>query len=169
MSVEHSTGAGTERGTMEMRNVVPENHIRVEAVKLREFVLKAGRAVGLPEDKAALLAELLTGSDLKGNFSHGTQAIGRYCRAMLNGQINDNPQVKIVEETESSLVVDGDGGLGYFPCYEGTLALIEKLAGVLESETPLRLAEFTPETRIAERAEQYRLIQALAGVRPQRE
>jgi len=31
------------------------------------------------------------------------------------------------------------------------------------------LAEFTPEKRIAERAEQYRLIQALAGVRPQRE
>jgi len=31
------------------------------------------------------------------------------------------------------------------------------------------LAEYTPETRIAERAEQYRLIQSLAGVRPQRE
>ena len=110
-----------------MRNVVPKDHVRVEAVKLREFVLEAGLGAGLPEDKAALLAELLTGSDLKGNFSHGTQAIGRYCRAMLNGQINDNPQVKIVEETENSLVVDGDGGLGYFPCYEGTLALIEKL------------------------------------------
>jgi len=31
------------------------------------------------------------------------------------------------------------------------------------------LAEYTPETRIAERAEQYRLIQSLAGVHPQRE
>jgi LDH2 family malate/lactate/ureidoglycolate dehydrogenase len=110
-----------------MSNVVPKDHIRVEAAKLREFVFKAGRAIGLPEDKAALLAELLAGSDLKGNFSHGTQAIGRYCHAMLKGQINNNPQVKVVEETENSLVVDGDGGLGYFPCYEGTLALIEKL------------------------------------------
>ncbi len=31
------------------------------------------------------------------------------------------------------------------------------------------LAEYTPETRIAERAEQYRLIQAIAGVQPQSE
>ena len=46
---------------------------------------------------------------------------------MLDGQLNPDPQVKLVSEADSSLIFDGDGGLGYFPCYEGTLALIEKL------------------------------------------
>jgi len=113
-----------------MRNVVPKSCIRVDPARMHEFVLEAGRAAGLPEEKAALLAKLLTENDLKGNFSHGTRAVGRYCRSMMNGQINSNPQVTTVGETEFSLLVDGDGGLGYFPCYEGTLALIEKLKKV---------------------------------------
>ena len=113
-----------------MRNVVPESYIRVECAKMRDFVSQAGSAAGLPEEKAQLLAEILTENDLKGNFSHGTRAIGRYCRSMMAGQINNNPQVRTVGETDFSLLVDGDGGLGYFPCYEGTLALIEKLRKV---------------------------------------
>jgi LDH2 family malate/lactate/ureidoglycolate dehydrogenase len=45
---------------------------------------------------------------------------------MRDGKTNSNPNVRVVRETPTSLLVDGDGGLGYFPTYEGTLWLIEK-------------------------------------------
>src|SRR6185503_2473199 len=39
---------------------------------------------------------------------------------------NPKPNVHVVKETAVSLLVDGDGGLGYFPAYEGTALVVEK-------------------------------------------
>ena len=41
-------------------NLPPTTAIRVSHTKLQDFVTRAGRESGLPEEKAALLAELLT-------------------------------------------------------------------------------------------------------------
>jgi L-2-hydroxycarboxylate dehydrogenase (NAD+) len=46
---------------------------------------------------------------------------------MRDGKLNARPEVRVVEATPASLLVDGDGGLGYFPAYEGTQRLIEKV------------------------------------------
>ena len=108
-------------------NLPPEDHIRVPHTVLRAFVAEAGRTVGLPSDKAALLAELLVANDLHGVFSHGTRQIATYALLMRDGRLNARPGVQVVEETPVSLLVDGDGGLGYFPAYEGTLHLIDKV------------------------------------------
>lgn len=107
-------------------NMPPETFIRVPHGAMEAFVAKVGSTVGLDGEKAALLARLLTENDLRGTFSHGTQAIARYARAMRDGSINPSPEVRVVRETHVSLMVDGDGGLGYFPAYEGTLRAIEK-------------------------------------------
>ena len=108
-------------------NLPPKAFVRVPYQEMQAFVAQAGRAVGLPEDKAALLAELLVANDLRGVFSHGTQQIATYARLMRDGRLNSQPEVRTVQETTVSLLVDGDGGLGYFPAYEGTLALIDKV------------------------------------------
>jgi LDH2 family malate/lactate/ureidoglycolate dehydrogenase len=89
-------------------------------------VAEAGQAAGLPPEKAALLADLLVANDLRGVFSHGTRQIATYARLMRDRRLNARPQVKTVHETAVSLLVDGDGGLGYFPAHQGTLALIDK-------------------------------------------
>lgn len=47
---------------------------------------------------------------------------------MRDGVLNSRPEPYTVQETAASLLLDGDGGLGYFPAYEGTLKLIEKTA-----------------------------------------
>jgi LDH2 family malate/lactate/ureidoglycolate dehydrogenase len=93
---------------------------------MRAFVSRAGQVAGLPEDKAGLLAELLVANDLRSVFSHGTRQIATYARLMRDGKLNAQPQVRTVRETAVSLLVDGDGGLGYFPAHQGTVALIEK-------------------------------------------
>ena len=107
-------------------NLPPSDFISVPHQALHQFVVTASTTVGLPEARAALLAELLTQNDLRGVFSHGTTQIATYARLMRDGILNPDPQVQVVQETPVSLLVDGDGGLGYFPAYDGTLALVEK-------------------------------------------
>lgn len=108
-------------------NNPPETSIRVSHHDLHAFVAHAAQKSGLPADKAERLAELLTANDLRGVFSHGTQQIATYARLMKSGVLNANPEPYVVQETPASLLMDGDGGLGYFPAYGGTLKLIEKV------------------------------------------
>ncbi len=107
-------------------NEPPETARRVSAESLNLFVKGAAEAAGLPADKAERLAGLLTDNDLRGVFSHGTVQIATYARLMRDGVLNAQPEPFVVRETPVSLLFDGDGGLGYFPAYEGTLELIEK-------------------------------------------
>ena len=107
-------------------NQPPRDAIRVPHQQLSQFVVAAGRSVGLPQEKAALLAELLVANDLRGVFSHGTTQIATYARLMRDGRLNPSPDVRVVKDTPVSLVLDGDGGLGYFPCHQGTELLVQK-------------------------------------------
>ncbi len=108
-------------------NRPPKTATRVPYEALCGFVSAAGQTAGLPLDKADLLADLLATNDLRGVFSHGSRQIATYARLMRDGVLNANPQVRTVQETPVSLLVDGDGGLGYFAAYTGTLALIDKV------------------------------------------
>jgi len=101
----------------EKMNTPPEEHINVDHQKLHVFVSTAAQTVGLPAEKAELLAELLTKNDLRGVFSHGTQQIATYAILMRDGQLNKDPQIEVIKETPVSALVDGDGGLRYFPAY----------------------------------------------------
>ncbi len=107
-------------------NQPPETSSRMSEKDLHTFVSQAAQKVGLPEEKAELLAKELVANDLRGVFSHGTQQIATYARLMRDGKLNANPNVQVVNETPVSVTVDGGGGLGYFPAYEGTLKAIEK-------------------------------------------
>jgi L-2-hydroxycarboxylate dehydrogenase (NAD+) len=108
-------------------NLPPETYVSVPHQEMHAFISQAGQAVGLPLDKADFLAQLLVENDLRGVVSHGSERLPIYVRQFRNGELNPDPQVQIVEETPVSLVVDGDGGLGYYAAHKGTLALVEKV------------------------------------------
>lgn len=107
-------------------NQPPDNYLRIPHEAMQNFVSNAGQTVGLSQDRADLLAKLLTENDLRGIFSHGTRQITRYTRWMRDGKLNPKPNITTIKESPVSLLLDGDGGLGYFPAYEGTLRIIEK-------------------------------------------
>ena len=107
-------------------NEPPLAYESVPHERLHDFVARAAAHVGLPAARAGLLADLLTANDLRGVFSHGTQQIATYVILMRDGKLNNEPRVGVVQETDASLLVDGDGGLGYFPAHEGTLRVIDK-------------------------------------------
>ena len=79
---------------------------------LKTFALEVFKRMGCPADHAALASEVLVSADLRGIDSHGVARLSGYVRLWEARRINANPRVKIVHETPSTAVVDGDGGLG---------------------------------------------------------
>ena len=72
------------------------------------------------------MARLLVETDLRGVFSHGTRQTPGYVRMMLEGRVNPRPTVRVVRETGTTQILDGDGGMGHFPCYQGTQWAVAK-------------------------------------------
>lgn len=107
-------------------NLPPRVFRSVPHEAMQRFVTELGLAAGLPADKAGLLADMLTANDLRGVFSHGTTQMATYARLLRDGTLNAQPNVHVVKETAVSVLVDGDGGLGYFPSHAATQLLIEK-------------------------------------------
>ncbi len=107
-------------------NTPPNTYLTVPHTDIQAFIAQMGETVGLPTAKAELLAELLTANDLRGVFSHGTTQMATYARLLRDGVLNNQPDVHVAKETPVSVLVDGDGGLGYFASHMATELMIEK-------------------------------------------
>src|SRR6185503_11303850 len=79
---------------------------------LYSFVKNIFLKIGCIEEDAALASKSLLISDLRGVDSHGVARLSGYVRLWEAKRINATPQIKIVHETPSTAVVDGDAGLG---------------------------------------------------------
>jgi len=94
-------------------NLPPKDAIRVPAARLsdlsREFLVRAG----VSRQDADLITELLIDTDGRGVLSHGTQTLGGYIRAFLDGRLNPRPRIRVVRDEPVTAIVDGDGGLGH--------------------------------------------------------
>jgi L-2-hydroxycarboxylate dehydrogenase (NAD+) len=69
-------------------------------------------SIGCSEEHAALAATGLLRADLRGIDSHGIARLTGYIRLWEAKRANSNPDIRIVHETPSTAVVDGDSGLG---------------------------------------------------------
>ena len=107
-------------------NRPPDEFTPVMPEPLRKFIAAVFRHEGMPEERAALLAGLLVTNDLRGVFSHGTRQTPSYVNHFRRKELTPAPEVTIVQETPSSLLVDGGGGLGYFPSHLAAHRLAEK-------------------------------------------
>src|SRR3954469_4013677 len=79
---------------------------------LKEFTHRVFIKIGCPEEQASLATEVLLNADLRGIDSHGIARLSGYFRLWEAKRINANPNVRIIHETPSTAVIDGDGGLG---------------------------------------------------------
>ena len=82
------------------------------AHQLRTFTEAVFRAIGCPDADAILAADVLVSADLRGVDSHGVARLPGYVRLYDNNRLNPRPQIRVVHETPSTAVVDGDRGLG---------------------------------------------------------
>ena len=68
--------------------------------------------MGCSESAAEIATNSLLSADLSGVDSHGVARLTGYVRLWEVNRINANPDIKIIHETPSTGVVDGDSGLG---------------------------------------------------------
>lgn len=87
-----------------------ENIFSVET--LRAFTINVFKHIGCSDQDALRATEVLLSADLRGIDSHGVARLSGYVRLWEAGRINSRPDIKIVHETPSTGVIDGDSGLG---------------------------------------------------------
>ncbi|MDX5345889.1 MAG: Ldh family oxidoreductase, partial [Hymenobacteraceae bacterium] len=98
--------------------------------QLYKFTKAVFRKMGCPEPDADLAAEVLLEADLRGVDSHGVARLSGYVRLWEAGRINPKPNIRVVHETPSTAVVDGDGGLGLVVAPFAMQVAIEKANNV---------------------------------------
>ncbi len=79
---------------------------------LYHFTYSIFIAMGCSHEDAGLAAKVLLAADLRGIDSHGVARLSGYVRLWEAKRINASPLMKVVHETPSTAVVDGDAGLG---------------------------------------------------------
>jgi LDH2 family malate/lactate/ureidoglycolate dehydrogenase len=81
---------------------------------LKPFVAAILTKSGVAPDDAAIVADVLVASDLRGIESHGVARLESYYVSRLRGgQIQKSPVVTTVRETDTTLLVDAGNGLGH--------------------------------------------------------
>jgi LDH2 family malate/lactate/ureidoglycolate dehydrogenase len=80
--------------------------------RLYQFTHAVFLKMGCSLQDATTAATVLIAADLRGIDSHGVARLSGYLRLWEAGRINATPNIKVVYETPSTAVVDGDAGLG---------------------------------------------------------
>jgi len=82
------------------------------ASQLTHFAEQILLAAGVPEHRAAIVAESLVASNLRGVDTHGVQLLPYYVDQLLAGEMDPLADGRVVSETGCCLVFDGQNGLG---------------------------------------------------------
>lgn len=80
--------------------------------QLFEFAKSVFQKIGCSPEHAGTAAKTLLSADLRGIDSHGIARLSGYVRLWEVKRVNATPDIKIIHETPSTAVVDGDSGLG---------------------------------------------------------
>ena len=93
---------------------------------LLEFSRVVFEKMGSTPAQADLAAKVLLRADLRGIDSHGVARLSGYVRLWEVKRVNAQPNIRIVHESPSTAVVDGDGGLGLVVAPRAMEIAIEK-------------------------------------------
>jgi L-2-hydroxycarboxylate dehydrogenase (NAD+) len=98
--------------------------------QLSAFTKSVFLAIGCNEDAASVATGCLLRADLRGVDSHGIARLIGYVRLWEVNRANTAPDLKIIHQTPSTAVVDGDGGLGLVVAPYSMNIAIEKAKAV---------------------------------------
>lgn len=84
----------------------------VDYNRLSDFVISVFQSIGCSEADAYLASEVLVSADARGIDSHGVARLAGYVRLFDHGRLNTKPNIKILHESPSTALLDGDRGLG---------------------------------------------------------
>jgi L-2-hydroxycarboxylate dehydrogenase (NAD+) len=94
------------------------------------FVQHIFLQMGCSKNDASVASKTLLSADLRGVDSHGVARLSGYVRLWEAQRVNALPTIKIIHETPSTAVVDGDAGLGLVVAPYAMQVAIEKAKNV---------------------------------------
>jgi LDH2 family malate/lactate/ureidoglycolate dehydrogenase len=86
--------------------------MRADFFRLTDFVVSVFESIGCSETDAMLAADVLVVADARGIDSHGVARLAGYVRLYDHGRLNPTPNIRILHESPSTALLDGDRGLG---------------------------------------------------------
>jgi uncharacterized oxidoreductase len=117
---------------------------RLETLATRIFA-----ALGVPDADAVWVARLLVRANLRGHDSHGVIRVPQYVGSIRQGETNPRPAIRVLGDTPTTAIVDGDLGLGQVVARRATEVALDKTArqglaavGVRRSNHIGRLADY---------------------------
>jgi hydroxycarboxylate dehydrogenase B len=98
----------------------------VPVTDLERLTTELFAARRVPGDDAAWIASLLVRANLRGHDSHGVIRIPQYCTSIKDGHLNPTPDVRVVTDTPTLAIVDGDRGFGQVVARRGIALAVDK-------------------------------------------
>ena len=87
---------------------------------------------------------------------------------MLDGKVNPRPNVRCINESPTTAVYDGDGGMGHFASYHAAKAAVKKAKemglGAATSRNHFHFGSAGKYSRLALEADLRRVLRSLATV-----
>ena len=94
---------------------------------MNDFLIEAFKGYGVPEEDAAICADVLLESDRRGIESHGCNRFKPiYINRIINGTLLPKTEIEIVKETPTTVVADAHDGMGMVASHKVMEMLIDK-------------------------------------------
>jgi LDH2 family malate/lactate/ureidoglycolate dehydrogenase len=106
----------------------PSLEHRFHSDVLEAFVSRALTAVGLPTSDAEQVARLMILADLRGSDGHGIFRLPQYIRRIRADGMNVRPNIRTIQESDATALVDGDNGMGHLVMRFAAQVAIDKAA-----------------------------------------
>ncbi len=98
----------------------------LNAARLQTFCELALQAAGATPHDAAVAAEVLVRTDLRGVHSHGVQALPAHVATLRDGGTASPTKADVVRQTGVTAVVDGNAGIGHVVATEAMAIAVAK-------------------------------------------
>jgi LDH2 family malate/lactate/ureidoglycolate dehydrogenase len=93
---------------------------------LFDFTSQVLQKMGFSEEDSAQCARVFLAAELRGISTHGVIRLADYFKLWEAGRINVAPNIRIVHESPSTAVIDGDGTIGMLPACKAMNTAIAK-------------------------------------------
>lgn len=99
---------------------------KVDSRKLEQLVADIYTGLGVPGEDSARLANALVDADLRGVNSHGCRYVPVYAESIRKGRMNLHPRLQTVRDDGSTVLLDGDRGIGHVLATKAMTLAIER-------------------------------------------
>jgi LDH2 family malate/lactate/ureidoglycolate dehydrogenase len=103
-----------------------ENMISIKGEKLQEFIINTFTKAGLPKSQAEIASKHMVYADIRGIDTHGVIRLPIYIKRIKKDLIKANANYKWENETDNTVVLDADDGIGHYSAHIAMEKAIEK-------------------------------------------